>query len=644
MKSSAWWNAYYLALGLITLSISLYCLSDGSWDFKREYFYGDVFWDMWQKLKDGDLTADRHTIFDEAHVIDGKTFAYFLPFPALIRGLQSLFNLGQFPIPSVMLATGLFLCSSVRLYLDLIGTIHLKSKQAQQLASYIGGLLIIGSPILMMLSYPLMFWEAIIWGASLFMTCGFLSHKVLEGAYKIKTLYLFSIICGLTLFTRPTMFVAASFIFILTIFLLIRNEKIINGLYLNNPKIVDICKATLVFVIFFIGICLYNYLKWGSPFEFGNFKNYTLIWTPEYYQEFAKYGHYQIDRIPEGIAFYFFPTAENFTKSFPFLQVGGGNFFEGLAKQINYREAPLSIFISLPFYEIGFISGLAVTLWGMMSSEAITFKKIYASTLPIAISSLIPLIILSGWFAHSVRYIGDLIPGLYFFTVVTLLIFIIKLDKIIAKIKYPNKLFITSVICLTLFTGITLYCTLTSNWVQKQAPLLKALAYRITPPSTAIDQEIGFDIKGNGLPYLKGNVSNQQHENGGWAIPEVWGVWSNGGSAALDFPVPLFPADRYAITLHMNLRAFITPRNLQQNIAIYVNNKYIKSITLLKSAGNEIVVEMPLSDPMDPKTQLHYLIEFKFENALSPTSLGTGEDDRLLAIGLEKAVFKKADR
>ena len=118
-STSSWWT-FYIVLIAITLAISLYCLGDLSWHLKKQYFFGDVFWDMWLKLKHGEFTADRHIIYEEAMVIAGKTYAYFLPFPALVRGFFSIFKLGQYPIPSVLLAITIFLMSALSLYRELI--------------------------------------------------------------------------------------------------------------------------------------------------------------------------------------------------------------------------------------------------------------------------------------------------------------------------------------------------------------------------------------------------------------------------------------------------------------------------------------------------------------------------------------------
>jgi hypothetical protein len=270
------------------LAISLYCLGDQSWDAKKHYFFGDVFWDMWLKLSNGELTADRHIIYEEAMVIDGKTYAYFLPFPALIRGIFSLFQLGQYAIPSILLSITIFLFSSLRLYFQLIKSISLQTKEAQWLAKYIGGLLIIGSPIMMMLSFPMMFWETIIWGAALFVLSTQLSNSLLNSKPSISKILLFSAICGLTIFTRPTIVVATVVLYSLTIFSYFYKQRIsVNRL---KSTLYPFAASLILFGVFLLGLGGYNYLKWGSPFEFGNLKNYTLIWTSEYYKTFQQSG------------------------------------------------------------------------------------------------------------------------------------------------------------------------------------------------------------------------------------------------------------------------------------------------------------------------------------------------------------------
>lgn len=484
-----------------------------------------------------------------------------------------------------------------------------------------------------------MFWEAIVWGTALFMTCSLLSYRLLITPKNLKSAFLFSLLCGAALFTRPTIFVASSALFLLTFSALGFNKEFITFIKSDHRRTFKLVLAILIFLVFFVLLGLYNYMKWGAPFEFGNFKNYTLIWTSDYYNFFKQYGHFQLDRILEGFAFYFLPTVQNFTQHLPFIQAAGTNPFLGFAKQINYREAPLSFFLTLPIYEIGFFTGLFLFAY-------VSFKKnqeninLSINTWPIAISSLLPLMILLGWFAHSIRYMGDILPSIYFFFLITLIVILKKIDNYFLITKNRNQIKLIFICLSLLLASLSLYLEISASWVQRQAPLLKSLAYYTPLPPTHLDQKIDFSNKGNGHAYLKGLVSNGHHENGGWSIPESWGVWSNGYSAKVELPTPVFPLENKNITLELSFRAYINSEIKFQDIDIYINNKLIKKYRASNPEINQLELQLPSPDPLDPKSQMRYSIEFKFPNACSPLSLGRGNDSRILAIGIESAIFK----
>lgn len=116
-----------------------------------------------------------------------------------------------------------------------------------------------------------------------------------------------------------------------------------------------------------------------------------------------------------------------------------------------------------------------------------------------------------------------------------------------------------------------------------------------------------------------------------WQEPENWGVWSKGKESKLRIPTP-----SNARSMTFNLRALVTERHPTQLVDVYINNRLMKSITLVKASGN--LIEIPLSSN---DLQSHFLdIEFKFRNPTSPSKLGINEDDRTLAIGLESMMVK----
>ena len=102
----------------------------------------------------------------------------------------------------------------------------------------------------------------------------------------------------------------------------------------------------------------------------------------------------------------------------------------------------------------------------------------------------------------------------------------------------------------------------------------------------------------------------------------------------LTLPMPR-PANQ-AQNLIISTRAFVNAQHPRQALELWVNGKLEQNITLTQGSANLIVI--PLSQSMKDQPSLQ--IEFKFNNPAKPSDLGLGNDERLLAIGLEKAVFQ----
>jgi hypothetical protein len=121
---------------------------------------------------------------------------------------------------------------------------------------------------------------------------------------------------------------------------------------------------------------------------------------------------------------------------------------------------------------------------------------------------------------------------------------------------------------------------------------------------------------------------------GGWSEPEVWGTWSDGRFAKLYIPLPLAPMKPKR--LELQLKAFLSPKNLEQNVGLSINGNFYKKIKMVQDTNN--FFEIPITDEM---TKAGYiLIDLELVNAVSPLSLGMGMDARTIAVGLIAAEFK----
>jgi hypothetical protein len=117
----------------------------------------------------------------------------------------------------------------------------------------------------------------------------------------------------------------------------------------------------------------------------------------------------------------------------------------------------------------------------------------------------------------------------------------------------------------------------------------------------------------------------------GWSHIEPWGIWSDGTQAQLIFGIPM----GHPTSLTLTLRAFVTPKHPTQEFDLWVNGVKLQEVILTKESNNQLTI--PISPAMIETGSLN--IEFKFKNPARPKDYGVGDDSRLLAIGLESAVF-----
>jgi hypothetical protein len=130
------------------------------------------------------------------------------------------------------------------------------------------------------------------------------------------------------------------------------------------------------------------------------------------------------------------------------------------------------------------------------------------------------------------------------------------------------------------------------------------------------------------------NQSNQEQAIliGGWAYPESWGVWSIGDKATLSLPKP----ESSAKTLVLEARALVSNKHPEQLVKVMMNGKPRVSTVLNQGDGNRILIPLEAGDFSGERL----FIELQLPNLASPASLGMGNDDRKLAIGLKTARFE----
>lgn len=635
MLTSARKIACHAILILLALGLIFWVLSVGGFNLEKRYMYSTVFFDMWNHLKQFSLAVDKSLIGQEAFNINGLITTYYLPFPALIRGIQSLVGLGESATLSSLIACLVYLISLSSLYCVLSKWFDIE-KSALRNGVY--GALILASPVIPILALQTIATEAIIWGCALFFASMVFSLKILMPASLNLNLNLnqmkflrFSILCGCTLFVRAPYSLAVTLLFYSTIgVLVIRLYRNKIGGQVMAPLIISV----LTFSAFLGGLGLFNYLKWGNPLEFYNLKYYIPAYSPEEYQLFLQHGAISITRVPHNFAYYFIPHSDNFSAIAPFFKIGDSNFLNGVGAPINYREPTYPIPLMMPIFFGCFLIGIVIFIYKCIGKPK---DDLIAASMPVILSATVPPFIILSHHANALRYSGEFIPLITFFTVYALVVWIkqVQLRGVpsgkphLFGIGFQN---VVTGLFIFLCAATTFYFGVAAAFKQDKIMGRYEVYYPTAPVN--INQEYVF----GGRP---GKMSGTPFLRRGWAESEVGHNWSSQEVALLSIPTPYF---LHSANIEIVVDALVAKKHPEQLVEVYVNGDFIRAIALNQAQNNVIKLDnidihrhhqSILEVLTNTYTEPGFInIEFRFKNAISPKELGINGDERKLSIDL----------
>jgi len=376
-------SCFIFAIITFFLLLAFVFLSDFSYHLFYKTRYSEVFFDMWKRLIVGDVGVTSSVLIGERFIVNGKVIAYFLPFPALIRGIFSLFGLGEYPLPSMLAATFCYSLSVYYLFREVLFFTRTRERDAVLTAWYPFFLI----PLVSLFVEASVYWESLFWSVALFIAQAYFYLSFLRDG-KLSKKYLLLLVSALILFTRPT-YGAASCIMVLL--LLVRDLR--RG---------DRAPRSLLPYSFFIAalslLLLLNYQRWGSPFKFASLPDHEQLIGTERGRMAAISPSLTFKRIPETLDYYFSVSPHNFSSSPPFIKVGKRSFPFNLA-YFDYKEDYYSILLSLPFHCMAALVGAFVLFRRNKQLSDPGWK--FRSYLFI---SFIPVFVILMMFAMALRY------------------------------------------------------------------------------------------------------------------------------------------------------------------------------------------------------------------------------------------------
>lgn len=406
------WSVIPFVISLAVLAVIVtYVLTDGLFDIGRTVQFGDVFPEMWTRLLHLDVTANPETIGGEAFVVGDKRIAYFLPLPALVRGILSLVGLGHSAVLSVAIGAVVFAACSGWLFRLALKILTPQVKIPNSIQAAWLTFFVLCSPILALIASARVYWEALVWAAAMFMVCASLSLFTLLKPTSLTRWLWLSIACGLALFTRPNTAVGVILLFGLT--LLVARFK-----FPTLTRLRSLTWSSVIFCFFLVLLGTLNYARWGDPLEFAPLHQHIGLIGTERGANAEKYGNFRLDRVPGAFSYYFLPSTDNLKPEKPYVKSGYSNYFSEVEKYIDYREETYPISIALPVFLVLSLLGSGLLVYQAIHSIR---RKSSESTLvyflPLAATAWIPGLLLLPLPSQMVRYMGDFFPGIVFFAI-----------------------------------------------------------------------------------------------------------------------------------------------------------------------------------------------------------------------------------
>lgn len=315
------------------------------------------------------------------------------------------------------------------------------------------------------------FWEAILWGAAISMMAFYLSISVIFKK-SFPLLICFGVICGVGLFTRPNITMMIISLFTSTLLILfLRSQCAVASRYMQS---INSCykKSELAWVIFLFSIfilllgCL-NHARWGSSLQFAPFEH-NVQCTGARLTKYLKYGPARIDRVPQAISYYFIPTADNFKSGFPFVKLGSHVYFQQTLDTFDYVEPSFPISLASPIFTLLGFCGMVIIIYSLFKGKN---RNTLLYLCPVICSAWISTILLLPLDTEAMRYKGDIMPAIIFFSVYTIISFLRKIyDK--SNHSFRNSIWLVlqdfrcQLLIVILLTFISLYFSGTARKIE----------------------------------------------------------------------------------------------------------------------------------------------------------------------------------
>lgn len=307
------WYSFAIMLTIVA-GYYLFLLSNGTFQLFAPETLDKTFDNMLVHLLHGDFTVDRAAIGDEAFTHDGKTYAYFGIFPALLRLFAMPFaNVGQAHLARLSCLTALVIFVALQLRTLLI--VHHSVPAASRSPEFLAVMAlatVLSGPQLYILALAWVFVEELLWSAAMAAAFNLIIVRATFGGKNLcgREFALLAGLAGLAVNTRPTIGVALYLGTILLVCWTVWLRRADFGARQSEGETARL-STTILPPIAILGLSavvagIVNFERWGNPFTFADFHYYDMrVWAyPNLPEILRNYGEFNIGRIWIGVLYY----------------------------------------------------------------------------------------------------------------------------------------------------------------------------------------------------------------------------------------------------------------------------------------------------------------------------------------------------
>ena len=321
------------------------------------YLMNKTFNSMLDHLVHGQVDVDPNVIGYEGFLHNGHVYSYFGITCALLRLPLLLFHRLDLDVTVWSCLVAVCLAGMMKIRAVLFLRRHCGATPASEgvfalMLTYI----VLGGAEVGYLKSSI-FQEVIFWAVAFAAVFVYFAVKgIVNGQFTVATLSWMALAAGLALLTRVSTGIGLCAAFALLLFVLMIEELYARRTIFTRRFLAPV--AVLTALIILVGTV--NYLRWGNPATFADYKSYIIANNQRDHRDallMQAYGTFNLVRTPYTLGYYFFPV---FAMQGPH---GHLLFQETQTRLFSDIELPPSSFLLTDLLPFCFIALLAIALW-----------------------------------------------------------------------------------------------------------------------------------------------------------------------------------------------------------------------------------------------------------------------------------------